>query len=91
VGDERSLLICCKAFRANIDSFANLTVKKIPQAVLRKCEWGRDDYSLNVASLPLAEPESEDAPGSEKRPKGKPAAPLPLFDQAPADGQEAAE
>ncbi len=52
VGDERTLLVCCKAFRANADAFANLTIKKIPQAVLRKCEWGHDDYSLNVANLP---------------------------------------
>jgi adenine-specific DNA-methyltransferase len=55
VGEGRSLLICCKAFRSsNLDAFPNLTVRKIPQAVLRKCEWGKDDYSLNVANLPLA-------------------------------------
>lgn len=54
VGDERTLLVCCKAFRANVDAFTNLTVKKLPQAVLRKCEWGHDDYSLNVANLPEA-------------------------------------
>lgn len=54
VGELRTLLVCCKAFRANVDAFPNLTVKKIPQAVLRKCEWGHDDYSLNVANLPKA-------------------------------------
>lgn len=54
VGDERTLLVCCKAFRANADAFPNLTIKKLPQAVLRKCEWGHDDYSLNVANLPEA-------------------------------------
>lgn len=52
VGDERTLLVCCKAFHANADAFPNLTIRKIPQAVLRKCEWGHDDYSLNVANLP---------------------------------------
>jgi len=58
VGDERTLLVCCKAFRtANADAFRNLTIKKIPQAVLRKCEWGKDDYSLNVANLRAAKPE----------------------------------
>jgi adenine-specific DNA-methyltransferase len=62
VGDERSLLICCKAFRANLDAFPNLTVKKIPQIVLRKCEWGKDNYSLNVANLPLAEPAPDPEP-----------------------------
>ena len=52
VGSERTLLICCAAFRAKKDDFPNLTVKKIPQAVLSRCEWGRDDYSLNVDELP---------------------------------------
>jgi adenine-specific DNA-methyltransferase len=47
VGEDRTLLICCGAFRGKPD-FSNLTVKKIPQAVLARCEWGRDDYSLNV-------------------------------------------
>jgi len=56
VGDERTLLICCSAFRAKPDEFANLTLKKIPQAVLHRCEWGRDDYSLNVNALPDPEP-----------------------------------
>ena len=57
VGKKRSLLICCAAFRGKADAFPNLTLKKIPLAVLQKCEWGHDDYSLNVANLPQA-PES---------------------------------
>jgi adenine-specific DNA-methyltransferase len=54
VGKKRTLLVCCAAFRGKADAFANLTLKKIPLAVLQKCEWGRDDYSLNVANLPKA-------------------------------------
>ena len=52
VGNNRTLLICCKAFMAETDAFANLTLKKIPQAILHKCEWDHDDYSfsLNVLS-----------------------------------------
>lgn len=62
VGGKRTLLICCKAFRSNnLDAFPNLTIKKIPQAVLRKCEWGKDDYSLNVANLPMAAKHEDDA------------------------------
>ncbi len=56
VGEDRSLLVCCKAFKANVSAFQNLTVKKIPNAVLRKCEWNRDDYSLQVAELKPPEP-----------------------------------
>lgn len=56
VGPNRTLLVCCGAFRLAADAiasrFPNLTVKKIPKMVLQKCEWGHDDYSLNVENLP---------------------------------------
>ncbi|MFD1000179.1 site-specific DNA-methyltransferase [Ohtaekwangia kribbensis] len=55
VGSERTLLVLCSAFKGNVDRFPSLTVKKIPRAVLTKCEWGHDDYSLNVQNLPMAE------------------------------------
>jgi len=75
VGDKRSLLICCSAFRGKADGFDNLTLKKIPRAVLTKCEWGHDDYSLNVQNLPLAEEEQVDIPTPRKeRAKAKKAA-----------------
>jgi adenine-specific DNA-methyltransferase len=54
VGSKLTLLVCCAAFRGKADAFPNLTLKKIPLAVLQKCEWGHDDYSLNVANLPKA-------------------------------------
>lgn len=57
VGASRSLLICCSAFRCRPDAFPNLTLKKIPNAVLSRCEWGKDDYSLNVENLPQKPPE----------------------------------
>jgi adenine-specific DNA-methyltransferase len=52
VGPDRSLLICCTAFRCDPSRLPNLTLKKIPNAVLTRCEWGKDDYSLAVANLP---------------------------------------
>lgn len=36
-----------------------LTLKKIPKMVLARCEWGHDDYSLNVVNLPMIKPEPE--------------------------------
>jgi adenine-specific DNA-methyltransferase len=75
VGDWRTLLICCKAFQgANADSFANLTIRKIPGAVLDRCEWGKDDYSLKIEALPLIEdePEPEDEPDAGTKPRGRP-------------------
>jgi len=48
VGNERTLLICCKAFMADVDAFPNLTLNKIPQTILGKCEWDQDDYSFSI-------------------------------------------
>lgn len=47
VGDN-NLLICCSAFVGNKSAFPNITVKKIPSAILKKCEWGREGYPLNL-------------------------------------------
>lgn len=62
VGADQSLLVCCAAFRGVTaakagERWPNLTLKKIPKMVLARCEWGQDDYSLNVANLPIAEAE----------------------------------
>lgn len=85
VGPDQTLLVCCKAFDAKVDSFNNLTLKKIPQAVLANCEWGKDDYSLTVSQLPERE-EDEPQPkaGADKtiKNKRKPADDSPsLFDK----------
>jgi adenine-specific DNA-methyltransferase len=57
VGANRTLLVLCAAFRGKAERYPNLTLKKIPNAVLARCEWGKDDYSLQVQNLPPAEPE----------------------------------
>ncbi|HAS8409803.1 TPA: site-specific DNA-methyltransferase [Vibrio vulnificus] len=51
VGSDRTLLVMCGAFRCETGRFANLTLKKLPKAILDKCQFGQDDYSLNVANL----------------------------------------
>jgi adenine-specific DNA-methyltransferase len=67
VGPEHSLLVLCTAFRGRGD-YPNLTVKKIPKQVLSRCEWGHDDYSLQVENLPQKLP---DAPHLDPRGEGK--------------------
>ena len=56
VGANRTLLVLCSAFRGKADRYPNLTIKKIPNTVLKRCEWGKDDYSLQVENLPKAPP-----------------------------------
>jgi adenine-specific DNA-methyltransferase len=62
VGSERTLLVVCTSFRGRKEGYPNLTVKKIPKAVLTRCEWGHDDYSLKVENLPAA-PKPAPEPG----------------------------
>ena len=79
VGEGRSLLVLCGAFRGisaakAAERWPNLTIKKIPKVVLSRCEWGHDDYSLNVQNLPMLETESEAEPqqtASKKKTKKK--------------------
>ena len=53
-------------------------MKKIPKQILSRCEWGLDDYSLNVENLPQRPPEP--APVAVKRaPQAQPQSNLPLF------------
>ncbi len=72
VGEGRSLLVLCSAFRGvsaakAAERWPNLTIKKIPKVVLSRCEWGHDDYSLNVQNLPMVEPESVPAPEPKRK------------------------
>lgn len=84
VGSEQSLLVCCSAFHGvtaaqAAERWPNLTLKKIPKMVLARCEWGHDDYSLNVANLPLAQPEPEVSPGAPGKKVRKTEPELDLF------------
>ncbi len=98
VGGDQSLLVCCSAFHGLTaaqasERWPNLTLKKIPKMVLARCEWGHDDYSLNVANLPMAnlEPPLSHAtprpPVLSRKGRGRQAASMPdLFGDA---GEEA--
>ena len=87
VGEHRSLLICCKAFEEpSARALGNLTIRKIPGAVLDRCEWGKDDYSLKIESLPMMqEDDDDDVPFAPKRSGKQDAATGDLFaDEAEA-------
>ena len=45
--DDEYLIIACKAHERGLKS-SQITVKKIPQAVLGRCDFGQSDYNLNV-------------------------------------------
>lgn len=56
--EGESLLVCCTAFQKECrNAFANITIKKIPQMLLGRCQFNKDDYSLNIVELPIVETE----------------------------------
>lgn len=61
MAEGESLLICCTAFQKECNHrYSNITIKKIPQMLLGRCEFGKDDYSLNIINLPQMEEEPVD-------------------------------
>ena len=53
-GDEEYLIIACRSFDSGLDkAYDNITVKKIPQMLLERCEFGKADYNLNIVHPPV--------------------------------------
>ncbi len=58
---DETLLICCKSFQKECTNrYSGITIKKIPQMLLGRCEFGKDDYSLNIINSPLQGSEQSD-------------------------------
>lgn len=56
--DDEYLVIACKTYDSGIEKlFKNITVKKIPQVLLGRCEFGKNDYSLNIVDMRVMEEE----------------------------------
>lgn len=52
------LLICAPAFDVGLNKrYDNIIVRKIPQSVLDKCEYGVDNYNLNIVEVPECDEE----------------------------------
>jgi adenine-specific DNA-methyltransferase len=51
---EESLLITCKSFQEGCENrHSNISIKKMPQLLLGRCEFGKEDYSFNIVNLPV--------------------------------------
>lgn len=70
-----SLLVCCKSFAKGCkNKHSNITIKKIPQMLLGRCEFDKDDYSFNIVNLPKEEDEHSEEENPEEKieiPKSK--------------------
>jgi len=58
--DDECLLIICKSFDSNCNIYNNISIKKIPQAILNNCEFGVDNYNLNIINPPEWQEEGDD-------------------------------
>lgn len=61
MNDAEYLVIACTAYDKEIDGlYKNIKIKKIPEMLLSKCEFGKDNYNLNIINPPEYEEECED-------------------------------
>lgn len=59
--ESEYLIIACKSYDKSIEyKYPNIKIKKIPQMLLDKCEFGVNDYNLNIINPPTIEDEEED-------------------------------
>lgn len=54
--DDEFLILACKSYESVCEyQFKNIKLKKIPNMLLSKCEFGKEDYNLNIVNPPLYE------------------------------------
>ena len=55
------LIIACRSFEDGVEKqYSNITVKKIPQMLLDRCEFGKENYNLNIINPPVYDEEDND-------------------------------
>lgn len=58
--EDETLLICATHFEEGLSlKYDNITIKKIPQMLLNRCEFGTLDYNLNITEQPQEDEECE--------------------------------
>lgn len=56
--DDEFLLIACTSYQSSLEkAYNNIVIKKIPQMLLDNCEFGKDNYNLNIINPPVYEEE----------------------------------
>lgn len=59
--ESEYLIIACRSFECGIENiYSNITIKKIPQMLLNRCEYGKENYNLNIINPPVYEEDEED-------------------------------
>jgi adenine-specific DNA-methyltransferase len=59
--ENEFLIIACKSYDDKLEHLSKqIVIKKIPQMLLSKCEFGKDNYNLNIVNPPVYEEEEDE-------------------------------
>ena len=59
--EDEYLVIACKSYDSGIErAYKNIKIKKIPQFLLGRCEFGKDNYNLNIVDVPVCGEEDDE-------------------------------
>ena len=59
--ESEYLVIACKSYDTGIERlYKNIKIKKIPQYLLGRCEFGKDNYNLNIIDVPICEEDDDE-------------------------------
>lgn len=59
--EDEYLIIACRSFENGVEiQYPKITVKKIPQMLLDRCEFGKENYNLNIINPPVYEEDYDD-------------------------------
>lgn len=52
--DDEYLVIACRSYDSCLDkAYDHITIRKIPEALLSRCEFGKENYHLNIVHPPV--------------------------------------
>ena len=60
INEGEYLSIACRSYDNGLEkAYPNIDIRKIPQMLLERCEFGKSDYNLNIVHPPAYEDEDE--------------------------------
>lgn len=59
--DNEYLIIACTSYDKELENkYKNIKIKKIPEMLLKKCEFGKENYNLNIINPPIYDEEEDE-------------------------------
>ncbi|VEE83469.1 adenine specific DNA methylase Mod [Streptococcus milleri] len=59
--DDEFLIIACRSYSKDVEKrYLNIVIKKIPQMLLNRCEFNKENYNLNIINPPIYDYDEEE-------------------------------